>query len=84
LSRSHAHLYDENAPDTGFHSTRYPEKKKEPKGQANANDPELAEEEGEEVEQPQMSVAACVTLLALVTVVCIPPLSHVSPIDTYE
>jgi len=68
---SHAHLYDEHAPDTGFHSTKYPEKqRKDENGNIinNADDPEAQDEEEEEVEQPQISVAASIILLAIVTV----------------
>ncbi|KAF8591111.1 calcium/proton exchanger [Ramaria rubella] len=67
---SHAHLYDEGAPETGFHSTQYPAREsKTHRANGHADDPEANKEmEDEDIEQPQMSVAASIVLLAIVTV----------------
>ena len=69
VDRSHTHLYDEDALDKGFRSTRYPVKHDANNG---GEDPEtrLPADDEEEVEIPQMSVTASVVLLAIVTVVC--------------
>ncbi|KAF8512232.1 Calcium/proton exchanger [Gautieria morchelliformis] len=67
---SHAHLYDEDAEETGIRSTKYPERKRKRNATNSADDPEAGKEESEEVEveQPKMSVVATIILLAVVTV----------------
>lgn len=65
---SHAHLYNAGSGDD-FQSTAYPKRASPTDPQA--DDPEagtVVAKEDEEVEEPQMSVAACIVLLVTVTV----------------